>query len=409
MYELVLKNFAHITSMAISHARQYSSISLFSGIGGIDLGLHECGFQPLFCAEIDVNAASTLHNWLSNNKINCETASDIRQVNPEILIENLGISPGELDILAGGPPCQSFSLIGKRHSLVDDRGLLLFEMVRFARVFLPKVILIEQVKGLLSAPCLNKHKGGVLANLIKELEKIGYQVNYKILKASDYGVPQLRERLFIVASQYKKFIFPEPTHCSMDKLENTLLTYIYKPYVTVHDAIADLPEPVKKSELEIVPNHTDITPQRDRVRIHGVPEGECLARQLNLPSEQRQRLDPRKDTTKFRRLSWRQPSLTLRGGEVFYHPSEDRYLTPRECMRLHGFPDEHILIGPIRGRSGSVKTLDQHRLVANSVPPILSRILGKCIVEQFLADKSITFDFYLNQSLFDVGCLLHHI
>lgn len=374
--------------MTISRAFKYSSISLFSGIGGIDLGLHQCGFQPLFCAEIDINASTTLHNWLSSHNIDCETASDIRKVEPEILIKNLGISPGELDILAGGPPCQSFSLIGKRNSLVDERGLLLFEMVRFARVFLPKVILIEQVKGLLSAPCLNKHKGGVLFNLIQELQKIGYQVNYKILKASDYGVPQLRERLFIVASQ-EKFIFPEPTHCPIDKLENTLFNYIYKPYVTVYDAIADLPAPVKKGELETVPNHIDITPQRDKVRIHGVPEGQCLARQLNLPSEQRQRLDPLKDTTKFRRLSWRQPSLTLRGGEVFYHPSEDRYLTPRECMRLHGFPDEHILIGPIRGRSGNVKNLDQHRLVANSVPPILSRVLGKSIIEQFLAGKSV--------------------
>lgn len=370
--------------MTTSHARQYSSVSLFSGIGGIDLGLHECGFQPLFCAEIDINAASTLQNWLSSKKIDCETAYDIRKVDPEILIKNLNLYPRELDILAGGPPCQSFSLIGKRQSLVDDRGLLLFEMVRFARVFLPKVILIEQVKGLLSAPCLDNQKGGVLFNLVTELKKIGYQVNYKIIKASDYGVPQLRERLFIVAS-HKKFIFPEPTHCSIDKLEKTLSSYIHKPYVTVHDAIADLPEPVKKGQLEAVPNHIDITPQRDRVRIHGVPEGECLARQLNLPSEQRQKLNPLKDTTKFRRLSWRQPSLTLRGGEVFYHPSEDRYLTPRECMRLHSFPDEHILIGPIRGRSGSVKNLDQHRMVANSVPPILSRILGKCIVEQFLA------------------------
>ncbi|BAZ13652.1 DNA-cytosine methyltransferase [Calothrix sp. NIES-4071] len=380
--------------MTVLHARQYSSLSLFSGIGGIDLGLHECGFQPLFCAEIDVNAASTLHNWLLSKKIDCKIASDIRKIDPEILIKNLNISSGELDLLAGGPPCQSFSLIGKRHSLIDDRGLLLFEMVRFARVFLPKVILIEQVKGLLSAPCLNKQKGGVLANLIQQLEKIGYQVNYKILKASDYGVAQLRERLFIVAS-HKKFIFPEPTHCPIDKLKNTSFKYIYKPYITVYDAIADLPVPVKKGELETIPNHIDITPQRDKVRIHGVPEGECLAKQLHLPSEQRQKLNPLKDTTKFRRLSWRQPSLTLRGGEVFYHPSEDRYLTPRECMRLHGFPDEHILIGPIRGRSGSVKNLDQHRMVANSVPPILSRILGKCIVEQFLADKSI-----LNQKAF---------
>jgi DNA (cytosine-5)-methyltransferase 1 len=367
----------------------YSLLSLFSGIGGLDYGLHKSGFKPIFCAEIDPNASATLSQWLSSQQIDCNIATDATKVEPEFLIKELGLIPGELDLLAGGPPCQSFSLIGKRNSLIDERGLLLFEIIRYARVFLPKVILIEQVKGLLSAPCLKNYKGGVLIDLVKELKEIGYQVNYQVLKASDFGIPQLRERLFIVATKEKKFVFPSSTHYPLDKLQNTLFHQIFKPYVTVHDAIADLPSPVYKSEQEIIPNHVDITPQRDKVRIHGVPEGQCLARQTNLPSEQRQRLDPRKDTTKFRRLSWQEPSLTLRGGEVFYHPSEDRYLTPRECMRLHGFPDEYILIGPIRGRCGNVKNLDQHRMVANSVPPILSQILGDCIVKQILANNLV--------------------
>jgi DNA (cytosine-5)-methyltransferase 1 len=155
------------------------------------------------------------------------------------------------------------------------------------------------------------------------------------------------------------------------------------PYKTVYDVIGDLPEPVLKGQKENIFNHIDITPNRDRERINGVPEGQCLARQLHLPSQQRQRLNPEKDTTKFRRLAWHEPSLTLRGGEVFYHPVENRYLTPRECLRLHGFSDNHILLGPIRGRSGSVRTLDQHRLVANSVPPILAEVLGRNIVSQF--------------------------
>jgi len=77
------------------------------------------------------------------------------------------------------------------------------------------------------------------------------------------------------------------------------------------------------------------------------------------------------------------PTLTLRGGEAFYHPTADRYLTPREYLRIHGFPDDHILLGPIRGRSGNVRDLDQHRLVANAVPPPLAKALGEAIAAQF--------------------------
>lgn len=133
-------------------------ISLFSGIGGLDAGLHDVGFSPLFCSELDENAAKTLRNWLSSKKIVAEFASDVTSIEPEKLMRTLGLSPGELDLLAGGPPCQAFSLIGKRRSLNDERGILLFEMARYASAFLPKVILIEQVRGLISACCLDMER-----------------------------------------------------------------------------------------------------------------------------------------------------------------------------------------------------------------------------------------------------------
>jgi DNA (cytosine-5)-methyltransferase 1 len=136
-------------------SRQYTSISLFSGIAGLDAGLHKAGFQPILCAEIDPNAQATLKLWLSAQKINCAVASDVTAICPENLRKELGLEQGELDLFAGGPPCQSFSLIGRRGSLVDERGLLLFQMVRYTKALMPKVVLIEQVKGLKSAPCLN--------------------------------------------------------------------------------------------------------------------------------------------------------------------------------------------------------------------------------------------------------------
>ena len=122
----------------------------------------------------------------------------------------------------------------------------------------------------------------------------------------------------------------------------------------------------------------DVTPAGDRRRIHGVPEGSHLARELHLPADQRGGLT-KKDTTKFLRVNRKEPVNTLRCGEIFYHPTEDRYLKPRECMRIHGYPDNYLLKGPIRGRSGQVRDLDQHRQVANSVPPPVALVIADAI------------------------------
>ena len=361
-----------------------SAISLFSGIGGLDEGLHHAGFTPLFCSELDDHAFKSLQHWCERKNVTPLLGRDINEIEPRSLKLKLNLKTNELDILAGGPPCQSFSLIGSRKAMEDDRGLLLLKMVEFARIFKPKAVLIEQVKGLLSAKGSDGKSGSALSSIISDLENIGYSVNYKVLRAADYGAPQLRDRVFIVGLYgRKKFIFPEPTHFDIEKMSSTQnLFQNGLPYLTVKDAIGDLPNPTKKGEYEFIPSHVDITPDRDIERITGVPEGECLARQLHLPPEQRLKLNPEKDTTKFRRMAWDRPALTLRGGEAFYHPTENRYLTPREYLRIHGFSDEHILFGPIRGRSGSVRDLDQHRLVANAVPPPLAKAVAEAIFKQ---------------------------
>ena len=160
------------------------------------------------------------------------------------------------------------------------------------------------------------------------------------------------------------------------------------PYRTVGDVINGLGEPVVKSDTSEIPDnsHYDVTPRRDRERIHGVPEGKNLSSQTYLPKEQIGGLT-KKDTTKFLRLDRGKPSNTLRGGEIFYHPLEDRYLTPREYMRIHGYPDSYVLRGPIRGRTGT-KDLDQHRQVGNSVPPPLAKAIAEKVKEIILCQKS---------------------
>ncbi len=341
----------------------------------MDLGLYQAGFIPVASIESDEYARASHELWLKEQGVsNCFSYSDINNITPEYIKNELRVNEGDIDLLCGGPPCQSFSLIGKRKALNDPRGVLLFKIVEFTRIIQPKVILVEQVKGLLSAKGPDGISGSVFQSFIKELNELGYSVTAEVLCAADYGVPQLRKRLFIVGLKgNKKFQFPKPTHFAESK---NLKIFQSENYVTVGDVISDLPDPVKKGEPELIPNHIDITPAGDIMRISGVPEGDYLARQLHLPSNQRGRLDAKKDSTKFRRLSWKKPSLTIRCGECFYHPIQNRYLTPRECLRLHGYPDWFRLIGPIRGRSGQVKTLDQHRLVANSVPPPLAKAIG---------------------------------
>jgi len=354
------------------------AVSLFSGAGGMDLGVTCAGFDILACIEKDPNCCSTLRANSSRLGESLKVLeADIRSLDPEQLLDDLGIRRGTLDLLFGGPPCQAFSQIGKQNGLGDERGLLVFEMVRFAEALEPRTLFIEQVPGFGTARDAHGARGGVLDLLLSDLSAIGYTVKWKILNAADYGIPQLRKRLFLVATQGKNgFAFPEPTH---GKLSAGLPGLgLPQPYVTVGEAIDGLGEPSPRHEIGRRDSHIDVTPDGDRRRIHGVPEGECLAAQLHLPAEQRGRLS-KKDTTKFRRLDRRKPSNTLRGGEAFYHPIEDRYLTPRECMRIHGFPDDYVIIGPIKGRSGSYRNLDQHRQVANAVPPPLAEAIAAAI------------------------------
>jgi len=356
-------------------SEKLTALSLFSGGGGMDIGVRQAGFTILANIENDPHCCNTLRAAIEREK--CETRvfeNDIRNIEAEGLMDDLALHPSQLDLLFGGPPCQPFSQIGKQLGLEDARGLLLFQMVRFAALFQPKAILIEQVKGLVNARDKGGRRGGVLKKLLDELASLEYEVRWQIINAADYGVPQLRKRLFIIAiktSSSFSFCFPEPTH-SPDGEDN--LFFSLKPYVSAGDVIADLGAPAPKG-VEREDSHVDVTPDGDRFRINGVPAGAYLAGQTHLPREQIKGLT-KKDTTKFLRVSTVEPAKTLRCGEVFFHPTENRYLTPREYMRIHGYPDDYVLKGPIRGRSGRVRNLDQYRQIANSVPPPIAKLLA---------------------------------
>ncbi len=362
---------------------RYKALSLFSGAGGMDIGVQDAGFNILAQIEIDKHCCNTLRTAREREKRDTKIVeSDIRAIDPTEFRKGLHLEKGELDLLFGGPPCQSFSLAGKQLGLKDERGMLLFEMVRFAEEFEPKVILVEQVKGLLSAKGSKQRKGEIFEKFLTALENAGYSSKWRVILAADYGVPQLRERLFVIATLEKNgFSFPERTYAPLEECNGL---FSYKPHRGIGSAIENIGIPALKIKgttfYDREDSHVDVTPDRDRERIAQVPEGSYLAAQIHLGQKLLRGLKS-KDTTKYLRLHRDRPANTLRCGEIFYHPIEDRYLTPREYMRIHGYPDSYILKGPIRSRTGTVKNLDQHRQVANSVPPPLAEALASKIFD----------------------------
>ena len=331
------------------------ALSLFAGAGGLDIGVGNAKFETVCSVELDPHCASTLRR---NARRKVVWQVDIQALDPHRVADSLNLEPGELGLIHGGPPCQPFSQIGKQNGLSDPRGELVFDMVRFSDALRPAAVLIEQVPRFLNTAATESE---TMEDVLRdEFHKIGYDLWVETLDAVQYGVAQRRKRAFIVAlPRGSEFEFPLGQSGAL----------------TVGKAFEGLPPPCAPGETPAMPNHIDITPARDAERISWVPEGSWLSKVADAPPDIIRKLT-RKDTTKYRRLDRESPSLTLRCGEPPYHPIEDRYVTPRESARLQGFPDKHIFEGPIRRRTGTVRDLDQHRQVANAVPPPVAQAVA---------------------------------
>lgn len=339
---------------------QLNAISLFAGAGGMDIGVGHAGLSTVCAIESDPHCAATLRR---NARGKTVWQADVRAIDPLGVLEVLGIGKGELALLHGGPPCQPFSQIGKKKGLDDPRGALIFDILRFAKAIRPTATLIEQVPTFLQA---QTGDGRPLVELLQsEFKQLGYDMYCDIVDASLHGIAQRRRRAVLVCvPKGQTFSFPFA-------LASTT--------VTVGTVLSGLPAPAAMGDPSpLVPNHIDVTPLRDQERISYVPEGLWLSKVADAPAEIKRNLT-RKDTTKYRRLHRTQLAPTLRCGEALYHPTEDRYITPREAARLQGFPDKYILEGPIRRRTGVVRNLDQHRQVANAVPPPMARSIARSL------------------------------
>ncbi len=215
--------------------REFPALSLFSGAGGLDLGLEratceKARFIPKSAVEFNDDCCKTLrHNF--GEKLHVLHA-DIREINPESLVSSLGLEDGILPLIVGGPPCQAFSQAGKQEATNDPRGNLIFEFLRFVEKLKPVYFVMENVFGLRGV-----ENGRLMNDIIDQMGGLGYNVNHELLHAVDYGVPQLRRRFFFIGVKrpYPAVQMPLQTHGADGGLFES------KPYVTVGEAFANLP------------------------------------------------------------------------------------------------------------------------------------------------------------------------
>ena len=227
-------------------------ISLFSGAGGMDIGFEMAGFETVVAVEYDKSCCETLKK--NRPKISV-IQGDISKISTSEILSVGGLKPTEAAVLIGGPPCQSFSLAGKRMGMDDPRGKLVLEFIRIVKESLPKVFVMENVRGM-----VNWQDGKAIEAILNEIsepiifegQEYHYKVDKAILNALEYGVPQSRERVFIVGNRVNKtFVFPQPTH---SKLSNETLDIFgdnKQKTKTVWDAIGDLPDADIPSETAI--------------------------------------------------------------------------------------------------------------------------------------------------------------
>jgi len=360
---------------------KYTAADIFSGCGGLTEGLKQAGFQVLFAIDANHECCET-YRWNHREVILIER--DIRKVDEEDVLDMLSdtFDVETVDLLAGGPPCEGFSIAGRRDPN-DPRNRLFEEFMRFLKALQPRWFIIENVPGLISM-----EKGKVLERMLNEIRDAGYSVCYKILNAADYGVPQIRKRVFIVGTSTDcQITFPNPIHTTNDPLR--------PPYVTVWEAISDLPqlEPgEEKNEYATPPQNDYQRLMREGVgnqclrnhraakhrkhiieRFKLIPQGGNMKDLPPIPKIRPEKIYG----TRCRRLRADAPSYTVTAHcfDDFIHPFQHRAITPREAARLQSFPDRYVFFGPLV-KFHSDPRQDQYEQIGDAVPPLLARAIA---------------------------------
>lgn len=336
-----------------------TAVDLFCGVGGLSVGLQEAGFSVI--GAVDVSELA-VEGYRTNHPETVVWRQNIRSLSPKVVMERLEVSAGQLDLLAGCPPCQGFSTmrtLRRGTSVEDKRNSLVAQFGRYADALRPRALLMENVPGLQHEP--------VLERLVMRLEKLGYSVTTGVRDAAEYGVPQRRRRFVLIG---------------MLRSQSTSFADPISSALTVRDALEGLPPPEESDDP--LHNHGEKRTRRIRNLIADIPHDG--GGQKDLPRRRRLRCHKRSNGffDVYGRMAWDKPSPTITSGCInpskgrFLHPDQDRAITLREAALLQSFPPDYQI--PLS--AGKYKAAD---LIGNAIPPAFVASHARPIAEALRA------------------------
>jgi DNA (cytosine-5)-methyltransferase 1 len=339
--------------------KKITVLDLFCGCGGLSHGFLSAGYNVKLGIDHWKDAISTFNH---NHRDSLGLVADLFNESPKSICEKTGVK--KVDVIVGGPPCQGFSIAGKR-IIDDERNHLYKSFVNFVEFYRPQAFIMENVPNIVSMG-----EGVIKDNILEDFERLGYNVVYKVLLSSQFGVPQNRRRAFFIGIKGNKpFQFPSATHDNFftsedaisDLPENSVVDgakYIFKPQ-------SHYQEEVRKGSKAIY-NH-EITNHKEKTIeiISMVPDG---GNYKSLPKELHQ---TRKVNIAWTRLNSKKPSFTIdTGHRHHFHYKFNRVPTVRESARIQSFSDNFVFLGS--------KT-SQYKQVGNAVPPVLAKVLAEAL------------------------------
>lgn len=337
--------------------KNFQFIDLFSGCGGFSAGLEQAGHKCLLGVDFNQDAVNSFSLNHPDSKSIC---IDIHKLSKSKLEKLVNIK--KVDMIVGGPPCQGFSTVGAG-KVGDKRNSLFKEFVRIVKLTDPKVILFENVTGILA----QKNKK-VLAMIFKSFEKLGYHMSAEVLSADDFGVPSRRKRTIIMGVKGAEPVFPKAFKDSkrvpVKKVIKKLKSESGKIYNHEVDK-AQIANELDRKRLQYIPAGAGIRYERDEL--------EFLPKKLRYDVDWSEVSEGRFRQTRLQRLPLDKPAPTiLTSRSMYYHPLENRYLTPREAAKCQSFSNDFIFAGSITS---------QFRQIGNAVPPELARNIGEALRE----------------------------